>query len=160
MVYLEPSQTSKIELSAKIFNSLKPVTIFSKSSILDVWLSFEYASAKIHAKLAAIMEGSYYEVNPIRLGLCQINARLLKMTTILERFSTLVPFIMTFNFHGLCRYAHIVPGPFPQIRIQDIGFAAITAWIPTFYFINSFVDTNKCAIVYSFCQYYNLNMVS
>ena len=73
------------------------------------------------------MEGSYYEVNPIRLGLCQINARLLKMITILERFSALVPFIMTFNFQGLCRYAHIVPGPFPQMRIQDIGFAAITA---------------------------------
>ena len=42
----------------------------------------------------------------------------------------------------------------------DIGFATITIWIPVSYFMNSFVDTNKCALVYSFCQYYNLSKLS
>ena len=36
--------TSKIELFAKIVNSLKPLTIFAKSSMLDVWFDFEYTS--------------------------------------------------------------------------------------------------------------------
>ena len=60
---------------------------------------------------------------------------------------------------GLCGCDHIVPEPIPQLKIQDIGFAAITGWIPTTLFMNSFVDTNKCALVYSFWQYYNLSMV-
>ena len=34
--HLEPSQTSKMERFAKIFNNLKPLTIFEKHSILDV----------------------------------------------------------------------------------------------------------------------------
>ena len=37
-------QPSKMETFAKIFDVLKPVTIFAKSCILDVWLSSEYAS--------------------------------------------------------------------------------------------------------------------
>ena len=39
---------------------------------------------------------------------------------------------------------------YPQLSIQDIGFAAIKCSL----------DTNKYALVYSFCQYYNLTMVS
>ena len=35
-VYLEPSQTSKIETFVKIANNLMPLTIFTKSSILDI----------------------------------------------------------------------------------------------------------------------------
>ena len=35
-VYLEPIQTSKMELFEKIVNSLMPLTILTKSSILDV----------------------------------------------------------------------------------------------------------------------------
>ena len=35
-VYLEPSQTSKMELLVNIVNGWKPLTIFAKSSILDV----------------------------------------------------------------------------------------------------------------------------
>ena len=35
--YSEPCQTSKIELFAKIVNEWKLLTIFKKSSILDVW---------------------------------------------------------------------------------------------------------------------------
>ena len=33
-----------MELFAKIFNGLNPLTTLAKSSILNVWLSFEYAS--------------------------------------------------------------------------------------------------------------------
>ena len=40
----EPSQTSKMKLFAKTVKSQKPWTNFTKSSILDVWLGFEYAS--------------------------------------------------------------------------------------------------------------------
>ena len=35
--YSEPYQTSKMELFLKKVSGLKHVTIFSKSSILDVW---------------------------------------------------------------------------------------------------------------------------
>ena len=35
-VYLEPSQTSNIETYVKIVNNLMPLTIFTKSSILDI----------------------------------------------------------------------------------------------------------------------------
>ena len=37
----EFSQTSEIELLAKIIKHLKPSTIFAKSSILEVWLGSE-----------------------------------------------------------------------------------------------------------------------
>ena len=43
-VYSVPSQTSKIELFAKIVNSFQPLTIFVKSSTLDVSLGSECAS--------------------------------------------------------------------------------------------------------------------
>ena len=39
-----PSQTSKMELFTKVVNDLKPLSIFAKSVILDVWLGYEYAS--------------------------------------------------------------------------------------------------------------------
>ena len=35
-LHSEPSQTSKIEVFAKIINGFKPLTIFAKKSILDV----------------------------------------------------------------------------------------------------------------------------
>ena len=40
---LEPSQTSKMKLFLKIVNSFLSLTIFTKSSILYIWLSSEYA---------------------------------------------------------------------------------------------------------------------
>ena len=43
-VYSEPSWTYKIELFAKMFNSWKSLTIFTKNSILDVRLGSECAS--------------------------------------------------------------------------------------------------------------------
>ena len=41
--HLEPSQTSKMDLFAKLVNVSKSLTIFAKSSILDVWQGPEYA---------------------------------------------------------------------------------------------------------------------
>ena len=43
--YLEPSQTSKMDLFAKIVNRFQPLTIFAESSMLDVWQSSEYPPA-------------------------------------------------------------------------------------------------------------------
>ena len=43
--YLEPYQTSKMELFAKTANAWKQLIIFAKCSILDVWQGSEYASA-------------------------------------------------------------------------------------------------------------------
>ena len=40
----EPSQTSKMEFFVKIVNGLNPLTIFGKSSMLDVRLCSECAS--------------------------------------------------------------------------------------------------------------------
>ena len=42
-VYSEASQTSKIKLFVKIVNGFQPLTIFVKSSILNVWQASEYA---------------------------------------------------------------------------------------------------------------------
>ena len=43
--YLEPLQTSKMKkLFAKIVNGFKPLTVFAKSSILDVCNGSKYAS--------------------------------------------------------------------------------------------------------------------
>ena len=53
--YSEPSWTSKMALFAKIFNSWKSLTIYAKSSILDVWLSSEYASASFFPKILHIL---------------------------------------------------------------------------------------------------------
>ena len=41
--YSEPRQTSKIVLFAKTVNSWKPLTIFAKSPILNIWQDPEYA---------------------------------------------------------------------------------------------------------------------
>ena len=43
--YSKPNQTSKMEFFAKINNGFHPLTIFTKNSILDVWLGSEYPSA-------------------------------------------------------------------------------------------------------------------
>ena len=43
----EHSQTSKIELFSKIVNGFPPLTILTKSSILDVWLGSGYASESL-----------------------------------------------------------------------------------------------------------------
>ena len=45
--YLEPSQTSKIELFVEMVNGFEPLTIFVKSSILDVCLGSQCVSVKI-----------------------------------------------------------------------------------------------------------------
>ena len=44
-VYSEPSQTSKMEFFAKLGESFQSLTTFAKSSILDICLGSEYASA-------------------------------------------------------------------------------------------------------------------
>ena len=49
MVYVEPLQTSKVELFVNTINSLKPLTIFAKSSLLDGCSSSKYASDILHA---------------------------------------------------------------------------------------------------------------
>ena len=72
----------------------------------------------------------------------EINEKLFKMTTILERFNTLVPCFMTFGFQVLCTISerigmggaslvllcptHIII-IIIIIKIQDIGFAAVTS---------------------------------
>ena len=43
-VYLEPNQTSTIELFAKLVKAFQLLTIFAKNSIADVWLGFKYSS--------------------------------------------------------------------------------------------------------------------
>ena len=45
-VYLEPSQTFKINLFAKIFNGFHPLTVFAQYSILHVCQNFEHDSEK------------------------------------------------------------------------------------------------------------------
>ena len=49
--YLEHSRISKMELLAKIVNGFQPLTIFLKSSILDIQLSSEHASDTSHVTL-------------------------------------------------------------------------------------------------------------
>ena len=41
-MYSESSQASKTEIFAKVINSLKPLTISTKSIILGVWMVFKY----------------------------------------------------------------------------------------------------------------------
>ena len=43
--YSEPCQTPKIECFVQIVNSFQSLTIFAKSSILDIWLGSEYVAA-------------------------------------------------------------------------------------------------------------------
>ena len=47
LVYLEPSQTSKIESFVEMFSGFEQLTIFANSFILDVWLDSKYTSANI-----------------------------------------------------------------------------------------------------------------
>ena len=42
--YSEPCQKPKMELFVKKVNGIKTLNVFEKSSILDVWQGFEYAS--------------------------------------------------------------------------------------------------------------------
>ena len=49
-MYLEPFQTFKIDLFARIANGCKPLTIFTNYSILNIWLGSENISAKSSTK--------------------------------------------------------------------------------------------------------------
>ena len=51
-VYLEPIQTSKMEPFVKIVNGIKPLTNFTKSSILDVWLCSKNATKIFNKSLS------------------------------------------------------------------------------------------------------------
>ena len=51
-VYSGPSRTSKMELFVKTVNDFGPVTIFAKSSILDVRLGFEYVLKAVSKSFA------------------------------------------------------------------------------------------------------------
>ena len=42
--YSEPCQTSKIKCMAKIVKDFKPLSIFTKRFILDIWQGSEYSS--------------------------------------------------------------------------------------------------------------------
>ena len=44
--YSKPSQTSKTEPFTETVNVWKPLTLFTKSCILDIWLGSEYQSVK------------------------------------------------------------------------------------------------------------------
>ena len=46
-MYLEPCQTSKVECLTKKVNRFKPLTIFTKQSILDPWQDSGYASGSL-----------------------------------------------------------------------------------------------------------------
>ena len=50
-LYSETFQTSKMERFEKIINDLDALTIFVKSSILDVWQDFEYTSGHFALQL-------------------------------------------------------------------------------------------------------------
>ena len=45
VAFLEPSELSKMELFVKIVDYIKPLTVFTKGSILDVWLGCKYTFA-------------------------------------------------------------------------------------------------------------------
>ena len=42
--YLEPCQTSKIDIFAKIINGFQSLTTFTESSFTDIWQGYENAS--------------------------------------------------------------------------------------------------------------------
>ena len=50
-VYLEPSQTSKMEPFVKMMNGLMPLTMFTKSFILDVPLASKNATKSFNKLL-------------------------------------------------------------------------------------------------------------
>ena len=50
--YLEPRQTSNMELIEKIVNNFKQFLIFTKSSTLDIWLRPEYGSVSTENRMA------------------------------------------------------------------------------------------------------------
>ena len=78
---------------------------------------------------------------PTRSESRQSNARQIEMTTILERFNTLVTYFMTFGFQLSCIFSEeigsvrallfLLHSGSSRIKIQDINFVVITCWIPT-----------------------------
>ena len=50
----EPSQPSTMEAFAKIVKDWEPLTIFSNSSVLDVWQGSEYTSKRAYKYLGSI----------------------------------------------------------------------------------------------------------
>ena len=78
---------------------------------------------------------------PARSESRQSNARQIEMTTILERFNTLVTYFMTFGFQLSCIFSEeigsvrallfLLHSGSSRIKIQDINFVVITCWIPT-----------------------------
>ena len=79
--YWEPSQSSKKEFFAEIFNGWKPLTIVAKSSILDVWQVSEYASACTMKTLITWPLTAYCWIS--EFGESAINARSLSNTPVL-----------------------------------------------------------------------------
>ena len=64
----QTSQTTKMDLLAKIVNGWKPLTIFAKPFILDVWLGSEYASDRLSKLPQGINNGFWnFEKTPFFL---------------------------------------------------------------------------------------------
>lgn len=82
--------------------------------------------------------------NFITPGWHQIKARQLKMSTILEPLKAFhISWFVILRYFAyflkklvravlhFCRFALVVPGPFPRLKIEDNCFTAIAGWIPT-----------------------------
>ena len=63
--YWEFCQTCKMERFAKIINGWKPLIIFAKRSILDVWQNSHYAS---ESQSVLIWEGEELVLRPLSLN--------------------------------------------------------------------------------------------
>ena len=66
--YPKPSQTSKMDLFAKIVNGFHLLTNFVKSFILNVWLGSEFASRGGYSKRGFLILGPHRGDDIHRLG--------------------------------------------------------------------------------------------
>ena len=99
----------------------------------------------------------YPNINPTRPGSRQINSRQFKMTTFLERFIVLVPYFMTFSFQVFCMISEKTAS---IVLLRSCSSRSLPVTQNPRYRCNFFVEINKCALVYSFSQYYKLSMIN
>ena len=114
------------------------------------------------------------EVSEVQKQL-SITARKFKMGTILEQFNALVSYILVpCSFQILCiisekigqGHASLVSlcscgsRPLPAAQNPIYWFCGCNKLNPTSQSMNSFADTNECALVCSFCQYCNRSMIN
>ena len=131
-------------ISCTLLSSILLTSVKRSKFLFSKIVAFQNYSSNITSAYLPKLCTVSLHFNFITPGWHQIKSRQLKMTTILEPLKAFhISWFVVLRYFAyflkklvravlhVCRFALVVPGPFPRLKIEDNCFTAIAGWIPT-----------------------------